>query len=55
MRSKTLTTTQPTDGEHVDRALLQFPPLDPAVLLVVRFLQAQLDALAARVETLETP
>ena len=54
MQSKVLTTTQPTDGEHVDRALLQFPPLDPAVLLVVRYLQAQVDALSARVEALES-
>lgn len=54
MNSRTLTTTQPTDGEAVDRALLQFPPLDPAVLLVVRYLQAQIDALSARVEALES-
>ena len=54
MQSKTLTTEVPTDGEAVDRALLRFPPLDPAVLLVVRYLQAQIDALSARVEALES-
>jgi hypothetical protein len=56
MHSKTLTLTTevPIDGEAVDRALLRFAPLDPAVLLVVRHLQAQIDALSVRVEALES-
>lgn len=57
MQSKTLTLTTevPIDGEAVDRALLRFPPLDPAVLLVVRYLQSQIDALNVRLESSANP
>ncbi len=52
MKSKVLSNTspdtQPSDGAELDRRLLSYPPFDPAVLMVLRHLHAQIDTLTAQ-------
>ena len=52
MKSKVLTNStpdaQPIDGAELDRRLLSFRPIDPAVLMVLQHLQAQIDTLTTQ-------
>lgn len=59
MKSKVLSSStpdaQPIDGAELDRRLLSYPPFDPAVLMVLQHLQAQIDTLTAQLSGSTVP
>ncbi|HWJ64874.1 MAG TPA: hypothetical protein VNS19_23075 [Acidimicrobiales bacterium] len=53
MPAKVLTTGPTLTDEKVDEILTRYRPLDDPLLVVLRHLQAQITAQAARIEVLE--